>query len=183
MVTYSSTPVLVDAFLVDFNTEIIKRLTWLSNPLGKIQPITKEVGGRMVKVPAMHADSGEYIEVYPSDTLANMSWFDIGESIPIGRSKFKVSAEFNMFLNLNKIYPLVTASRDLENVKSDVFLALKNLSLSSGAIVLKSISENYDDVYQGYALPGLQDKYFMQPYAGLNFSLDLYIRNTNIICT
>lgn len=178
MITQPANPVIVDAFIVEFNAALQSALPWLNNPLGKIQPITKE--GRIT--PAMHLDTGEYIEVFPSDTYCNFSWFDLDKEEPIGKVKFRVPCRFNMFLNLRAIYPTVTASRNLENAKADVFLALKNMSISAGSIRITNISEAYSDVYIGYALPELQDKYFMQPYAGLSFSLDLYVLNTNLIC-
>lgn len=183
MVTYPTSPVLIDAFIVEFNTKIAALLPWLNNPLGKVQPVTKKIKGVRTQVPAMHEDNGEYTEVYPDDKKVNFSWFSLSNEEPIGRAKFKVSADFNLFLDLNAIYPLVTASRDLENVKSEVFAALESITLLAGAIRINSISESYSDVYSGYAIPELQDKYFMQPYAGLSFGLDLYIKNTNSICT
>jgi hypothetical protein len=182
MITYPANPVAVDAFIVEFNTKISTLLTWLNNPLGRVQPVTKEVSGILTKVPAIHEDSGEYIEVYPSDTATNFSWFVLGAYEPIGRSKFKMSAALNMFLDLRKIYPSVTTSRNLENAKIAVFDAIEAISLLSGAVRITGISEEYEDVYSGYALPASQDKYFMQPYAGLSFSLDLYIKNTARIC-
>lgn len=182
MVTYSSNPVAVDAFIVEFNSKITTLLSWLNNPLGRIQPVHRKMKNRLVQVPAMHDYNGEYIEVYPSDTLTNYSWFSLGDTEPVGRSKFLINADFNLFLNLQEIYPLVINSRDLENVKLEIYEALETITLRSGAIRINRISEDYRDVYRGFDLAAQQDKYFMQPYAGLSFNLDLYIKNTNRIC-
>lgn len=179
MVTYPATPVLIDKFIVDFNTKIVTSLTWLNNPLGQIQKVTKKIGSRHVNVPAMHDDSGEYIEVFPSDSLVNFSWW-VFEPIEIGnrlKAKIKARAAFNMFINLNVIYPSVTASRDLENVKSQVYSALSNVSILSGALRINNMSDRIEDVYKGFKLTDTDDKYFMQPYAGLSFDLDIYLRN------
>ena len=183
MITYPATPVVLDAFMVEFNTKIAALLPWLNNPLGKVQTVTTMVGGGKVKTPRMFVAGKEYnIEVYPSDKMTNFSWFVFGDEEPVGRAKFKTTVDFNLFIDLSKIYPLITESRNLENVKLQVFEALETITLESGAIRINSISEDYEDVYSGYALPELQDKYFMQPYAGLNFNLDAYILNTNAIC-
>lgn len=179
MITQPTNPVIIDAFIVGFNAAISERLPWLNNTLGKIQPVTVEG----VTTPRMFTDGKEYgLEVFPSDTLTNYSWFDVDNLEPIGKVKFKVPCRFNMFLDLRKVYPLVTDSRNLENAKSEVYIALESLSVPGGSLVVNSISEKYSDVYLGYALQGLQDKYFMQPYAGLSFSLDLYVLNTTKIC-
>lgn len=179
MVTYPDTTYLIDTFLVEFNSKITSELTWLNNPLGKIQEVTKNINGAIVKTPAMHIDSNEYIELYPDDTLTNYSWFNF-EPLQFNgnkrQSKIKVVADFNMFLNLNSIYPSVTASRNLENVKYEVYEALNKISLLSAAIRVGNISEKYTDVYKGFKLNNVEDIYFMQPFTGLNIKLDLYLR-------
>ena len=180
MITYPSIPVLTDLFISQFNTEIVNHLTWLNNPLGKIQSITKIIDGRAAAFPAMYTDSGEYIDVFPNDTLVNYSWFALTPIQNTGstpRAKYVLTGRLNFFLDLSTIYPTVTASRDLDSVKLEIMQALNNISLLSGAVRFTSVSEAYTDVYSGYTLPALQDKYFMQPYAGLSFEVQLYIKN------
>jgi hypothetical protein len=180
MVTYPDITVLTDDFLKEFNTNIVNALTWLNNPLGKIQAITKEVEGDRVQVPAMFVDGREYIELYPNDKLANMSWWDFAPIELTGsrpKARYSLGAKFNMFLDLRKIYPLEEDSRDLENAKLEVINALYNITLKTGSITPLAVSENYEDVYEGYALPDAQDRLFMQPYAGLSFEMDIMVRN------
>lgn len=186
MITQPATPVLIDNFIAEFNSKIVALLPWLNNPLGKIQPITKQADGRPVVYPAMHQDSGEYIDVYPDDIKTNFSWFDVapvelGGSRP--KARYNTVAAFNMFLDLSKIYPAVTDSRDLENAKKEAIEALYNITLLSGSVTPLEVSEDYKDVYTGFSLNPLEDRYSMQPYAGLSFSLSLTLRNTGEICT
>lgn len=185
MITYPATPVLIDNFLVEFNTKIKELLAWLDNPLGQVQTITKEYDGRVIAVPSIHTKSGEYTSVFPDDIRTNFSWFDIAP-IELGGSRAKARYDtvgtFNMFLDLRKVYPGVTDSRNLENAKLEVINALYKITLLSGRVTPLEVSDNYRDVYTGYSLKPLEDKYFMQPYAGLSFSLSLTLRNTGQMC-
>lgn len=186
MITQPATPVLIDAFIVEFNEKIIELLPWLNNPLGKIQTISKEVNGSIQKVPAMHQSTGEYLEVFPSDKLTNYSWWDVSD-LPYGgsrrvKTKITQSAALNFFVDLHKIYPGVTASRDLENVKLEVLNALASITLLSGSIQVDYVYEDYYSVYSGYSLSTVADNYFMQPYAGLRFELKLVVRNLAALC-
>lgn len=180
MITYPSNPVLLDRFMVEFNLKIKELLPWLTNPLGQVQPITAMVNGKVTKTPRMFVAGQEYnIEVYPNDVITNYSWFVFGNSDYSGarrRATVKVPTTFNMFLDLRKIYPTVTTSRNLENVKAEVIAALNTITLSSGSFRVIGLSEKYEDVYSGFALPTDQDKFFMQPYAGLSFELDLWTK-------
>jgi hypothetical protein len=186
MITHPTTPVLVDAFMVEFNTKIVNLLPWLNNPLGKVQAVTQMVEGKRVKTPRMFVAGREYnIEVYPNDKITNFSWFIFGKEDYSGATKrratIKVPTTFNMFLDLRKVYPLVTQSRDIENVKAAVVAALNTIALGSAMLRVNTVSEQYEDVYAGFALPLEQDKFFMQPYAGLSFELDLWV-NTQYNC-
>ena len=186
MITYPATPVLLDAFMVEFNQKIAAALPWLVNTLGKVQGITANIGGQRIKTPRMFVAGKEYnIEVYPNDKITNYSWFVFGNYASNTnirrRATLRVPATFNMFLDLRKIYPLVSESRDLENVKIEVLNALANMGLKSAAFTVSGISEQYEDVYSGFSLASTQDKFFMQPYAGLSFSLDLFV-NTQTAC-
>lgn len=186
MTIYPATPVLADAFIIDFNNQIKLWLPWLDNTYGKIQEITRYYNDSPVKVPAIHLDSGEYFEVLPDDTNTNYSWFDLGNEELTGirqKVKVKTTGKYNLFVNLNQIYPTVTESRDLENVKQEVYQAITKLSIKSGSVRIKSVSEKYDDVYNGFKILNLDDKYFMQPFAGLSFDLDIYLRNTELTCS
>ena len=180
MITQPNTPVLIDAFLVEFNTKIVSLLPWLNNPLGKVQGVTRD--GRVV--PAMFTNGKEYgLEVWPSDTLSNFSWFVFGkEQLTQARrqARITVPASFNLFLDLRKVYPLVTQSRDIENAKSEIVTALKTITLLTGSLSITEVSESFDDVYEGFSLSETEDKYFMQPFAGLNFKLDVILRNTTV---
>jgi hypothetical protein len=178
-ITYPQTPVLIDAFVIAFNTKIVQSLTWLNNPLGKVQEITKHLDGRYTKTPAMFDIGGEYIDIFPDDALVNYSWFQFGAIEPfdsLRMSKVKMQASFNLFVNLNTIYPNVQ-SRNIENLKLSVLNALKGLHLLNGALRVVNVSERMEDVYKGFKLNEVQDKYFMQPYAGLSFQLEIYLRN------
>jgi hypothetical protein len=180
MVTYPDTPVLIDKFIIEFNAKMASQLAWLNNPLGKIQEISKHLENRYVRTPAMHTEYEEWIEVFPNDQWVNYSWFNFGPEQINGiksRVKIKIKADFNLFLNLNKIYPSVTQSRNIENAKRDIYNALNRCSLLSAAIRINTISESFKDVYRGFNINDIADKYFMQPYAGLNFSMDIYLRN------
>jgi hypothetical protein len=110
--------------------------------------------------------------------MGNYSWFVFSKTNTDRGSKVKVTANFNLFFNLNVIYPLnVAGSRNIENVKLAVYNALRSLSLLSGAIRITSVSDRYSDVYKGFNLSAVEDKYFMQPYGGLSIELDIYLRN------
>lgn len=185
MITQPANPVLVDAFMVEFNAKIVALLPWLNNPLGKVQAVTQMIEGKRVKTPRMFVAGKEYnIEVYPNDKITNFSWFVFGTEDYSGarrKATVHIPTTFNMFLDLRKVYPLVTQSRDLENAKSEVVAALNTITLASGAFRILSVSEKYEDVYKGFAIPIEQDKFFMHPYAGLSFELDTWV-NTQYVC-
>lgn len=179
MVTYPHITRLIDSFIVEFNTGIVQSLTWLNNPLGRLQELSRNLDGGLVRVPAAHTINGEYIDLLPDDTLTNYSWFDFD---PIEFKSFRIPAKFKargtwkLFLDLNSIYENKDP-RYLENVKYEIVNALGSLTLKTGAFRGGSISERIQDVYKGFSITNVQDRYFMQPYAALNVSFEAYIRN------
>ena len=180
-ITFPTIPVLIDKFIVDFNAQAIVIFPWLNNPLGKLQELTKHFDGKYIKVPAMFNDGNEYMEIFPDDTLVNYSWFQFSDIEPGERfraAKVKATASFNLFVDLRTIYPNVT-SRNTENLKLEILQGLKQISLKTAAFRVISISEKYEDVYKGFKLNETESKYFMQPYSGLNFKLDIYLKKLN----
>lgn len=179
MVTYPASPELIDAVTVEFNSAIANKLSWLNNRFGNIQSLSKSIHGMLVKVPAIHIDNREYIELFPSDKLVNYSWWHFDPIEQKGKrisSKLKAKARFNVYVNLDLIYPGV-ASRNIENLKSTVYQAVSELTLLNGSIRIHSISDDYNLAYKGFNLSSIEDKYFMQPYAVLSFQCNVFIRN------
>ena len=81
-----------------------------------------------------------------------------------------------MYINIETIYSGIS-SRNIENVKYQVWEALAQLSLLTAGIRINRISDTFDSVFSGYKLSDVETKYLMQPYCGLSFSLEIYIRN------
>lgn len=180
-ITFPQTPVLTDAFIVAFNAKIIQTLPWLTNRLGKVQEITKHLDGKYVKTPAMFDINTDYIDIFPDDKLVNYSWFQFNTVEPFSSlrmARIRAKANFNLFVDLRTIYPNVQ-SRNSENLKLQVLTALKAMRLSNSSFQVINVSERFADVYKGFKINEIDDKYFMQPYCGLSFSLDIYIRNNN----
>lgn len=179
MVTYPSVTRLIDTFIVEFNEKIVQSLTWLNNPLSKLEEISRHIDGQYVRVPAIFLSDYDYMDVLPDDNLVNYSWFKFdpiqitGNKIP---AKIKTGCSLNLFLNLYDITGKKEA-RELENVKYQVLNAIQTLSLLSGSVRLLSISDRFKDVYSGFNITEVQDRYFMQPYACLNLKLTVYLRN------
>ena len=179
MVTYPTITKLLDTFIVEFNGKIVNDLTWLNNPLGKIEELSKHLDGKYIKAPSMHTDSGEYMEVLPDDTLVNYSWFNFAPIQITGKrilAKLKASCDWNLYLNVEDVTGTSDA-RAIENVKYDVIQALTNISLLNASIVNVQISESFKDVYKGFSISNTDDRYFMQPFAGLSVKMDVYLRN------
>lgn len=179
MVTYPTTPVLIDLFLTEFNSRITTLLPWLDNPLGQITEIGRHLDAKYVKVPAMHTDSGEYIDVLPDDKLVNYSWWHFEPLQLKGkfRAKVKTTARFNMFLDLRKLYPNDLNSRNAQNIIFEIERVINKIGLKSAALRISSFSTDPKDAYRGFNVSSIDDKYFMHPYLTLSLKVDVYIRN------
>lgn len=185
MVTYPTTPVLIDLFLTEFNAKIVTLLPWLDNPLGQIQEISRHLDSRYVKVPAMHTDSGEYIDVLPDDKLTNYSWWQFSpiELSGKNRAKVKVPAKLNMFLNLKQIYPTELNARKAQNVIYEIEQIINKINLKYSALRITKISTDKNTTYHGFNIDQVDDKYFMHPYLTISISLDVYIKQNYCVNT
>lgn len=183
MVTYPSITRLIDSFIVEFNAKITNHLTWLNNPLGKIEEISRHLENQYTKVPAMHTSDAEYIDVLPDDMLTNYSWFSFdpiqlkSNRIP---AKIKIPANWNLYIDLEKVRG-VKSARELENVKFEIINSLTKFSLLTAAVRVSAISEKFTDVYSSFNITNVEDRYFMQPFAAINCKMTIYLKNN--ICS
>ena len=176
MIRTPQIPVLVDAKLIDkalieLQSSLTSKLTWLDHAFGKAQRLKKLVEGKVVVYPGVYVGKEEYLNVFPDGHIGNFSFFDIedGEELDYrSRQNIHTEAKFGLvvWFDYRKVYPADWKSRTIENVKAEVMAALKTTSARNSSIRLTRFWERSENMYKGYTDKEIDQQFLMRPYGG-----------------
>ena len=174
---------MLDAVFYEISLQLAP-LPWINDCFGKAQRRVKKLGNQDFFYPALHDDSGEYLDLSPNDNFGNFIFFDIedGQQIPINRNE-KISSKVGLvfFGSFKNIYDESVKS-SIENVKLLLLNKLQNSAFRLSQFRVTRIYEKLENIYKGYSLKETDSQFLMYPYFALRFELDLkyYANNCNV---
>lgn len=193
-------PVLLDLVLQNIQETLLAKIDWLDYAFGRAYKNVKyENDGRKYIYPAVYVNDGEYIDMTPNDNLGNFTWFDIYDPQIVelgtrGAPVFSYSGALVLWCNQESIF----GNSDfvyLEELKQQILEVLQSPGiLSYGKVLPLRVYDRFENIYKGYTIEKVYNTFlysgediqyvdkmfFMHPYAGLRFELNLKIQKINV---
>lgn len=195
-----SNPVLLDLILQNIQDALKNKLAWLDYAFGRAYKNVKyENDGRKYVYPAIYIKNSEYIDMTPNDNLGNFTWFDIYDPQTVelgtrGAPVFSYNGALVLWCNQAKIF----GDSDfiyLEELKQQVLEVLQSPGiLDYGKVQPLQVYDRFENIYKGYTIEKaynaflysgediqyIDKMFFMHPYAGLRFELNLRIQKIKV---
>lgn len=193
-------PVLLDLVLQNIQDKLKEKLPWLDYAFGRaFKNVKYENDGRKYVYPAIYVEDSEYIDMTPNDNLGNFTWFDIYDPQAIelgtrGAPVFSYDGALVLWCNQEKIFG-DSQFTYLEELKQQVLEVLQAPGLLSyGKVLPLRIYDRFENIYKGYTIEKVYNAFlysgediqyvdkmfFMHPYAGLRFELNLRVQKINV---
>ncbi len=169
-------PTLFDAAILPLRTHLVTELSWLNIAYGKSELRVNVVNGQPIRMPSVYTGKQEYMLVFPEDHQNNFCFFDVedGEELQTpdqaGYVKLKMGIVF--WFDYRKIYPDDWQNQSIENVKKLVLDALRLPTNGGGAIRLKKVYHEADNIYKGYTHKEIKQQFLMRPYGGFRIECE-----------
>lgn len=170
-------PAFIDKVIVQLQDILKANLSWLDYSFGRSQKLTTTKDSRPYIYPGVHIDNGEYVNVFPDDTLKNFSFFIIEDPqnliVDLSQSKATVKYALIIWVDLDVIFS-GAKDRNSEAIKEQVLevLATKTF-LTIGRISVERVYEQAENIYKGYNIKEIESQFLMQPYYGFRFEGEL----------
>lgn len=196
-IRFKNKPVLLDKILQDIQKGLLGRLPWLDYAFGKAYKLVEHrTDGNKFIYPAAYNGNGEYISLLPNDNLGNFSWFDIYDPQDITQvvqsmPQYSFNGAIVFWYSLDSIYEDASVLYT-EEIKDEIIRALTSPGLITvtGKLTIKSIYENFENIYKGYSIEKIYNNYtykgegiqaidkqfFMYPFAGIRIEFKLITR-------
>lgn len=170
-----SAPTGIDTVIESIRTVLGDNLLWLDKSFGRAWPMkTKDVDGKVLRVPKTYLGEKEYHNVLPNDFLVAQSFIAVdGPEEWEQFNRFEGSIKQRklaiiFWVNLKEINP----SKDYiftEELKAEIESILK---VHPAVLSLDSYTdEKAADIFEGYDISDDTSEYLMYPYAGMRFGL------------
>lgn len=186
-------PAFIDKVIVQLQDILKANLPWLNYSFGRAQKMSTVRNDKPYTYPAIHIGKGEYVNVFPDDTLGNFSFFIVEDpqnvltEVQHAQNKLTVRYSIVVWVDLNSIFGMAT-DRNSEALKEQVLSVLtKQTFLNYGRITIDKIFEQAESIFRdynirtlnrGYDTKELQSQFLMQPYYGFRLEGDMTILET-----
>jgi hypothetical protein len=163
-------PKLVDLALLDVQTHLTKKLSWLDYAFGRAERQHDKDGNTY---PGLYQGNNEYLNLLPDTNIGNYSYFEIddGQEIYFAQStdtakNHRFTAEFGLvfFFDFRDVYPGEMDYKTAENVKYSVIEAITTARLNTCSIELTNIYEQAPNVYRGFDHEEIKREFTKRPY-------------------
>lgn len=166
-----TTPYMSDKVVVEIQQYLKTKLSWLNHSFGRAQRLVTKKDKKEYFYPGVYIGTREYLNVLPTETFGNFSFFQIDSPSDINwnphhRNRIKVKFSIIFWYNLSKIYVGET-DRNTERIKGEILRVLTDMTLVSGSVSFSRIYEKAEDIYKEYSIKEVESQYIMQPFAGL----------------
>lgn len=171
-------PAFSDKVITQIQDILKSKLSWLNYSFGKAQRLVKVQGNKTEYYPGIHIQTGEYINVFPTEDFGNFSFFLVEDPNsldfrPHVQNNVRLKYALIFWVNLNTIFPN-SSDRNTEAVKAQILKVLtRETFLTSGRIDVRQVYEQAENIYRGYNLKEIDSQFLMQPYAGFRFEGEL----------
>jgi hypothetical protein len=163
-------PKLVDLALLDVQTHLTNKLSWLDYAFGRAERQHDKDGNTY---PGLYQGNNEYLNLLPDTNIGNYSYFEIddGQEIYFAQStdtakNHRFTAEFGLvfFFDFRDVYPGEMDYKTAENVKYSVIEAITTARLNTCSIELTNIYEQAPNVYRGFDHEEIKREFTKRPY-------------------
>lgn len=172
-------PELLDKIFGEIGDGLTAGLPWLDNAFGRAERLVKyDDNNRRIYIPCWYTHDNEYIELTPTDSLGNFSffWVDDPQDVEwVPRQEIGLTTDFAIIFwyDFRKIYN--ETNRNREQVKADILYTLNTMTLSSGSFRVSRVMEQAENIYSGWSLDETDNQFLMAPYGGVRIEGRLQI--------
>jgi len=171
-------PKLIDVALLEIQTALTSKLSWLNHAFGKAQKLVELKEKRQVKFPAVYIGKEDYLKMFPDSHIGNFTFFDIedGQDIAhMGRrvQDYRTKGGLIVWFDFRTVYPNDWQQRTIENVKFDVIEAIKDTTLVQSQIRMSKSWERAEAIYKGYTDKEIDNQFLMRPFGGFRIDFDI----------
>jgi hypothetical protein len=173
-------PALLDVVIGQIQDLLKLKLPWLNYSFGRSQKLATTKERKNYFYPGVHIGGGEYISVFPDQSLGNFSFFAIDdpqvvEFAPNSFNTIKAKYALIFWFNLDNIFA-GSEDRNTEEIKAQILKVLtRDLRLTVGRLNIESINEKAENIYKGFNLSEINSQFLMQPFAGMRFEGEILI--------
>ena len=171
-------PKLIDLALLEIQTGLVVKLSWLDKAYGKAQKQSKIIDKRARKYPAVYIGEENYLKVFPDGHIGNFIFFDVEDGAEIAHTgrkiqDYKAKVGMIVWFDFRDVYPADWKLKTVENVKFDVLNAFTTLTLPNSQIQIQKSWEEADNIYKGYDHKEIDNKFLMRPFGGFRIDFDM----------
>lgn len=184
---------LVDVHIETIMKSLVKNLYWLDVAYGRAQRITRTVGSKTYKAPAVYYGYGysandkgeiekvhenyenEYLEMLPDSGIGNFSFFYMLEPQVLHMEFMRqgyIQAPFALifWLDFTKIYG-APWMRNTEAIKAQIIKCLnrKTTFSSNCSLELTKVYETAEQIYKEFTIDEVDNQFLMHPFFGFRF--------------
>ena len=181
-------PKLFDRVIGLININLVNELPWLSYAFGQAERQTRKTGDKLAIYPSVYAGKNinhEYVSVLPDERfgaevpIRGFSFFEVGpakiDSANIhAPSKYSAEGGVVFWFNLEKVLGDSSEYRNWDKVIDDIIKALRKSSKGfNGQLLPNGYTKKDSEIYKGYTLRDIEQKFLMSPFAGVRINCSL----------
>lgn len=188
-------PKLIDLALLELQTGLTERLSWLNQAFGKAETRRAVKYGRTYTYPAVHVGKENYLNLMPDGHIGNYSFFAVDERgknvTPIGgpHSLVRVPVSLILWWDYRSVYGDNADLYNATNVVSTVIEQFNRIntrrcsySVKGWTVDAREIYKGYTDTdyYQGSQSREVRQQFLMRPYGGCRINFVLRYNDLNL---
>lgn len=174
-------PKLFDRIIGELQQGLKERLGWLDYSFGRAERLVKTIDGRRYYTPNVYIGRGNYENVLPDAVkIGNYSFFVLDEPQEVQhpmQQQVRIRSPFSLVVWVDMRKAESEDERNTEAVKEEILLALNDILLHKGGIVINKIYERAENVFAGFTLDEVDNQFMMSPFAGWRFTGEMWIEN------
>lgn len=160
-------PKMFDRAVLPIQKALAAKFAWLDHSIGICELLTSTKGGKRYDYASLYSGGEQYEQVMPCEELGNFSFFYLRDPQTFGLSDPRlVKSPFSLIIwyDLTRVLPAAD-ERDREAVKGQILDVLDGLHLAG--LTLTRIYENPKNVFADFSYDYTDNRFLMQPFAGL----------------
>jgi hypothetical protein len=164
-------PALFDKVALEARSKMKAAFSWL-NEVYLSSAAKVDEDGRYF--PVAEAQGGNYIDLRPDASLGNYAFFELDQSQELEafpNHKTKILGRFSLilFFDFREVYPADYDTRTAENVKRDWLIFFETIRLKTANVILTGVTTEKDQIYRGYDVKDLVNKFLVRPFGAIRF--------------
>jgi len=162
-------PVGEDVKVQQLQEGLMNKFSWLNVAFGRVYPNVKKNGDR---TPEVYVGQGQYVEVFPDETVDGMCFFSFDEDYQYdeNHTKYhKADVDIIFFVNLKKVFPNISHRQDAE-LRRDVY---DYVSQFHRGWYYKGLQMGVDKVFDNFDYNFSQSIVDMQPFFVFSLSMEV----------